>query len=113
MTITAMSSQEFNENIGRAKKAAQDGPVLITDVGRPGFVLITMEEYQRLTGNPCESRTLADALAMPGTENIDFDPPRMQGPVARVPTRRSRSSRTHLPSNDSILARTTEKSVLT
>jgi prevent-host-death family protein len=83
MTITTMSSQEFNEHIGPAKKAAQDGPVLITDVGRPGFVLITMEEFQRLTGNPCESRTLADALAMPGTKNIDFDPPRMQGWLSR------------------------------
>jgi prevent-host-death family protein len=85
MTITTMLSQEFNENIGRAKKAAQDGPVLITDVGRPGYVLITIEEYQRLTGIPSESQTLADALAMPGADDIEFDPPRMQGPVAQAP----------------------------
>jgi hypothetical protein len=85
MTITTMSSHEFNENIGRAKKAAQDGPVLITDVGRPGYVLMTIEEYHHLTGHPCESQTLADALAMPGAGDIDFDPPRMQGPVSRVP----------------------------
>jgi PHD/YefM family antitoxin component YafN of YafNO toxin-antitoxin module len=85
MTITTMSSQEFNENIARAKKAAQDGPVLVTDVGRTGYVLITAQEYQRLTGSPCASQTLADALAMPGAEDIDFDPPRMQGRVARVP----------------------------
>jgi PHD/YefM family antitoxin component YafN of YafNO toxin-antitoxin module len=85
MTITTMSRQEFNENIGRAKKAAQDGPVLITDVGRPGYVLITIEEYQRLTGSPCASQTLVDALAMPDADDIDFDPPRTQEPVARVP----------------------------
>jgi hypothetical protein len=85
VTITTMSSQQFNENIGRAKKAAQDGLVLVTDVGRPEYDLMTIEEYQRLTGHPCESQTLADALAMPGDEDIDFDPPRMQGPTSRVP----------------------------
>jgi hypothetical protein len=85
MTNTTMSSQEFNENIGRAKKAARDGPVLIIDVGRPGYVLMTIEEYQRLAGHPCESQTLVDALAMPGAGEIDFDPPRMPGLVSRVP----------------------------
>jgi hypothetical protein len=85
MTTTTMSSQEFNENIGRAKKATQDGPVLITDVGRPGYVLLTLEEYQRLTGDPGESMTLAEALAMPGAGDIDFDPPRIEGPMSRVP----------------------------
>jgi hypothetical protein len=85
MTITTMSSQEFNENIGRAKKATQDGPVLITEVGRPGYILLTIEEYQRLTGNPCASQTLTEALAIPGAEDIDFEPPRMEGPISRVP----------------------------
>jgi hypothetical protein len=85
MTTTTMSSQEFNENIGRAKKAAQDGPVLIHQVGRPGYVLLTLEEYQRLTGTPCAPMTLAEALAMPGSEDIDFEPPRMEGPRSRVP----------------------------
>jgi hypothetical protein len=74
-----------SENIARAKKAAQDGPVLITEVGRPGYVLLTLEEYQRLTGNPCAPQTLAEALAMPGGEDIDFDPPRVEGPISRVP----------------------------
>ena len=80
MTITTMSSQEFNENIGRAKKAAQDGPVLITDVGRPGFVLITMEEYQRLTGAPM---TLAEALAQPDVSDFEFDPPKIKGRLSK------------------------------
>ena len=83
MTITTISSQEFNENISRAKKAAQNGPVFITDSGCPGHVLITIEEYERLTGKPYASQTLVDALAMPGAEDIDFDPPRLQGPLSR------------------------------
>ena len=50
MPITTLSSREFNQDTGRAKKAADDGPVFITDRGRPAHVLLTIEEYRRLTG---------------------------------------------------------------
>jgi hypothetical protein len=32
---TTLSSREFNQDTGRAKKAAENGPVFITDRGRP------------------------------------------------------------------------------
>jgi len=83
MTITTLSSREFNQDTSRAKKAAQEGPVFITDRGRTAHVLITIEEYQRLSGKSHTSQTLADLLAMPGAEEIDFDPPRLQGPLSR------------------------------
>jgi prevent-host-death family protein len=76
MTITTLSSREFNQDTSRAKKAAQDGPVFITDRGRPAHVLLTMQEYQRLTGG---QMTLAEALAQPDTADFDFDPPRVKG----------------------------------
>jgi prevent-host-death family protein len=50
MTITTLSSREFNQDTSGAKKAAQQGPVFITDRGRPAHVLLTIEDYQRLTG---------------------------------------------------------------
>lgn len=50
MTITTISSREFNQDTGRAKKAATAGPVFITDRGKPAHVLLSIEEYQRLTG---------------------------------------------------------------
>lgn len=50
MSITTMSSREFNQDTGRAKNAARNGPVMITDRGRPAHVLLTFEDYQRLTG---------------------------------------------------------------
>ncbi len=81
MAVTTLSSREFNQDTSRAKKAAQEGPVFITDRGRPAHVLITIEEYQRLTG---KAQTLADLLAMPGAEDIDFDPPRLQGELSRT-----------------------------
>jgi prevent-host-death family protein len=80
MTITTISAREFNQDTSRAKKAAQDGPVFITDRGRPAHVLITIEEYQRLTGRPM---TLAEALAQPDVSDIDFDPPKMRGPLLK------------------------------
>ena len=50
MTITTMSSREFNQDTGRAKQAARGGPVIITDRGSPAHVLLTYEEYQKLSG---------------------------------------------------------------
>jgi hypothetical protein len=32
---TKVTSREFNQDTGRAKRAAQDGPVYITDRGHP------------------------------------------------------------------------------
>lgn len=74
MTITTLSSRELNQDIGRAKRAALEGPVFITDRGTPAHVLLSYEEYQRLTG---DRRTLLEALSMPGMEDIDFDPPKL------------------------------------
>jgi prevent-host-death family protein len=76
MTITTLSSREFNQDTSRAKKAAQDGPVFITDRGRPAHVLLTIQEYQRLTGG---QMTLIEALAQPEATDFDFDPPRVRG----------------------------------
>jgi prevent-host-death family protein len=78
--ITTISSREFNQDTSRAKKAAQDGPVFITDRGRPAHVLITIEEYQRLTGS---QMTLAEALAQPGVPDFEFDPPKIKGPLSK------------------------------
>ena len=81
MGITTLSSREFNQDTSRAKKAAADGPVFITDRGRPAHVLLTIAEYRRLTGQP---RKIADALAMPGAEDIPFDPARLNMGLHRV-----------------------------
>ncbi|NMG42638.1 type II toxin-antitoxin system prevent-host-death family antitoxin [Aromatoleum toluvorans] len=75
MTITTLSSREFNQDVSRAKRAAEQGPVFITDRGKPAHVLLTFEEYQRLTK---QRRNIADALAMPGVEDIEFEPPRVR-----------------------------------
>ena len=73
MTITTLSSREFNQDTSRAKKAAAKGPVFITDRGRPAHVLLSIEEYRRITGG---HRKIADALAMPEVADIEFETPR-------------------------------------
>ena len=72
MTITTLSSRAFNQAASEAKRAANKGPVIITDRGRPAHVLLCYEDYQRLTG---QRRNIADALAMPGDADIAFEPP--------------------------------------
>ena len=69
---TTLTSREFNQDTSGAKKAASRGPVFITDRGRPAHVLLTIEEYQRLTGG---HMSLAEALAQQGA-GFDFDPPK-------------------------------------
>ena len=74
MTITTLSSREFNQDASRAKKAANGGPVFITDRGKPAHVLLSIEDYRKLAGG---QRKIADALAMPGADDIEFDPPKI------------------------------------
>lgn len=65
MAITTLSSREFNQDTGRAKNAARSGPVFITDRGRPAHVLLTFDEYQRLTGS---QDNIVDLLGVPVDE---------------------------------------------
>jgi hypothetical protein len=74
VAITTLSSREFNQDTGRAKLAARNGPVFITDRGSPAHVLLTFEDYQRLTG---ATASIIDLLGLPpGVEDADLEPPR-------------------------------------
>lgn len=73
MTITTLSSREFQQNANQAQKAARSGPVFITNRGKPTQVLLSIEEYQRITG---QRRSIVAALSMPGLSDIDLEFPR-------------------------------------
>ncbi len=77
MTITTLSSREFNQNTSGAKKAAAKGPVFITDRGTPAHVLLSIEEYRRLAGG---KHSIVDALSMPGLADIEVEFPRSREP---------------------------------
>jgi prevent-host-death family protein len=80
MAITRFSSREFNQDTSRAKRAAKRGPVFITDRGRPSHVLLSAEEYERITGG---QKSIADLLAMPAAAEIEFEPPRLMGSLPK------------------------------
>lgn len=80
MAITTLSSREFNQDAGRAKRAASKGPVIITDRGRPAHVLLTIEEYRRITG---KRASLVELLAMPEAGKVEFEPPRFSDEFPR------------------------------
>lgn len=73
MSITTMSSREFNQDTSRAKKAAEQGPVFITDQGQLAHVLLSVEEYRRITQ---PNRNIVDMLALPVADEIEFETPR-------------------------------------
>lgn len=75
MTITTLSSRQFNQDASKAKKAAKAGPVFITDRGRPAHVLLTFDQYKKITGGRTK---IADLLAMPGIEDIELEIPQLR-----------------------------------
>ena len=70
----SFTSREANQDLARAKRATHDGPVFITDRGRPAHVLLTIAEYERLSGR---KKSLAEALSNPQVAVLDFDIPRL------------------------------------
>lgn len=76
MSVHTFSSRDFTRDVSAAKRAAADGPVFITDRGRPAFALLTIAEYYRLVGH--NEPTLLEVMdGIPGGESIEFNPPRM------------------------------------
>lgn len=82
MAMTTLTSREFDQDVSRAKQAAEAGPVVITDRGEPAYVLLSHEAYRRLLGEEPGIRQLLD---LPGLEDVDFDPPRLGTGLFRLP----------------------------
>ena len=77
MSLYTYSSREFTRDVSAAKRAAENGPVFITDRGRPAYALLRIEDYYKLQGQPTES-LLEVMNAIPGGEGIDFEAPNLQ-----------------------------------
>ncbi len=68
--MTTMSAREFNQDVSAAKREAKRSPVVITDRGQPAFVLLSIEEYQRLSAR---GDSLVDRLSMDDDLDVDFE----------------------------------------
>ncbi len=67
--VTTLSSREFNQDTGRAIKATEAGPVVITERGKPAHVLMTFSDYQRVMG---KRKNILDLVGMKGAGDIDI-----------------------------------------
>ena len=72
--MTKISSREFNQDVSRAKRAADKSPVIITDRGEPAYVLLNHAAYRRLAG---KAPSIVDLLGDAASKDIEFEPPRM------------------------------------
>ncbi|MGA1328662.1 MAG: type II toxin-antitoxin system Phd/YefM family antitoxin [Rubrivivax sp.] len=63
--------------MSNAKRLASEGPVFITDRGKPAFALLKIEDYYRLSR--AKPRSLLEVMdGIPGG-HFDFEAPRMDG----------------------------------
>jgi PHD/YefM family antitoxin component YafN of YafNO toxin-antitoxin module len=74
MVTTTFTSRRFNQDSAGAKRAAQEGPVIITDRGEPAFVLMRYVDYRQFTEASIDASALLGSPA--GVEDVDFQPPR-------------------------------------
>jgi hypothetical protein len=73
MSVHTCSSREFTRDVGAAKRAAAQGPVFITDRGRPAFALLKIQDYYQLTGH--QEASLLDLMdSIPGGQGVEFEP---------------------------------------
>lgn len=80
MSVHTYSSRDFTRDVGGAKRAANQGPVFITDRGRPAYALLKIEDYYRLAGQQ-ETSLLEVMDTIPceaGGAGTEFTPPRLK-----------------------------------
>jgi hypothetical protein len=76
VSVHTFSSRDFTRDVSAAKRAAANGPVFITDRGRPAFALLQIKDYNRMAGKSEQSfLDVMDSLYDAG--DIEFDPPKL------------------------------------
>lgn len=61
--MISMTAREFNQSVARAQRIADVEPVLVTRHGKPAYVLLGIDEYERLAPS-APQKSLLDLLAM-------------------------------------------------
>lgn len=68
--MSTMSSREFNHDVGAAKRAALEGPVVITERGKPSHVLMSISDYRKLQG---DGQSFVEKLLMQEPTDVEFE----------------------------------------
>lgn len=80
MTTTTLPSRTWYRDAAAVKRAAQRGPVFITDRGRPTLAVLSMADYERLAGVPGPS-LLEVMHGLEGGGDEPFEPGHLSGEV--------------------------------
>jgi hypothetical protein len=76
MSLSTISSREFTRDVAAAKRAASNGPVFITDRGKPSFALLRIEDFHKMSGQ--RQRSFLEVMdSIPGGGEFEFDPPKL------------------------------------
>jgi prevent-host-death family protein len=83
MPSKTISAREFHQDSAGAVRAARKSPVIVTNRGRPSFVLLSFDEYSNLASpdpkKGAKEKSIVELLAMPeGTPEFDFEFPRLE-----------------------------------
>jgi prevent-host-death family protein len=75
--MTTLTSRQFHQDSARIKRAVKDGPVVITDRGKPSLVVLTYEAYETMKNpkQPPKFVSVLDALYDPASAHFDFEIP--------------------------------------
>jgi prevent-host-death family protein len=80
--VATFSSREFAHDLAGVKRAAQEGPVFITDRGRPTYALMKIEDFRQLANAGAPARSLLEVMdGLPATAGIEFEPAHLEGVV--------------------------------
>ena len=74
MTITTFSSRTFARDAAAVKRATANGPVIITDRGKPTLAVLDIDDYYRLAGQQDERSLLDAMMALPVGADLELLP---------------------------------------
>lgn len=75
MTLVTMNSRTFARDAAAVKRAAQQGPVIITERGTPALAVLCIEDYYRLTGQTGGPSLLQAMQALEAPEGVHLELP--------------------------------------
>ncbi|HET6560379.1 MAG TPA: type II toxin-antitoxin system prevent-host-death family antitoxin [Marmoricola sp.] len=66
--MSFVNARTFNQSPSTVKAMAKQGPVFVTDRGKPSIVVLAMDDYERLTGGG----SVRDSLRM--DTDVELEP---------------------------------------
>lgn len=79
MTLATMNSRTFARDAAAIKRAAQQGPVIITERGKPALAVLHIDEYYRLTGQTGGPSLLQAMQGIAAPEGVALELPERSG----------------------------------